>query len=148
MSINIRLMNENDVDDVLEIEKKSFSTPWSKEAFEMEMNNKLANYVVIEVDDNIIGYGGIWLIIDEGHITNVAIDPHYRGKGYSNHLVKGIIDLCLDNNIDRMTLEVRKSNVVAQNLYKKFGFEECGIRPGYYADTKEDAIIMWCNVNK
>lgn len=148
MSINIRLMNENDVDDILEIEKKSFSTPWSKEAFEMEMENKLAKYVVIEVDGKIIGYGGIWLILDEGHITNVAIDPYFRGKGYSNHLVKGIIDLCLTNNIDRMTLEVRKSNVVAQNLYKKYGFEECGIRPGYYADNKEDAVIMWCNIKK
>ena len=144
MAIVVREMNINDLEKVLEIEKKSFTTPWSEEAFKMEVEkNMLAKYIVVEDEDDILGYGGIWMIVDEGHITNIAVHPNHRGKGIGNYLVEGLIDLCKRCEIYRMTLEVRVSNIVAQSLYRKYGFENAGIRPRYYSDTNEDAIIMW-----
>lgn len=144
MDALIRDMTEVDIEDVLEIEKTSFSSPWSKDAFTLEITkNTLAKYIVAEMDNKVVAYGGIWFIIDEGHITNIAVHEKYRGLGISNKIVEGLIDLCIDRSIRAMTLEVRKSNEIAKSLYKKYGFEECGIRPGYYADDKEDAIIMW-----
>lgn len=146
MDINIRNMKEEDIEDILEIENQSFSTPWTRNAFLIELKeNKLARYIVAEVDGKVVGYGGIWLILNEGHITNIAVLEDYRGKGLGNRILEGIIWSCIKEDIDRMTLEVRKSNIVAQNLYEKYGFISSGIRPGYYADNKEDAIIMWRN---
>jgi ribosomal-protein-alanine N-acetyltransferase len=144
MGIIIRGMRESDLDRIMEIEVKAFSPPWSRESFLLELTkNLLARYIVAEVDGVVAGYGGIWLIIDEGHITNIAVDEKYRGLGIGNQLVEGLIQLCVDRDIKAMTLEVRKTNEVAKSLYKKYGFKEYGIRPGYYSDNNEDAIIMW-----
>ena len=144
MDICVREMQESDIDRIVEIEQESFSPPWSREAFLLELTkNILAKYIVVEVEDRVVGYGGIWLIIDEGHITNIAIDKEYRGLGLGNKLLEGLIQLCIDRDIKAITLEVRKSNEIAKGLYKKDGFKECGIRPGYYTNNNEDAIIMW-----
>ena len=144
MNVSVREMRESDIDRILEIERESFSPPWSREAFLLELTkNILAKYIVVEVDGKVVGYGGIWLIIDEGHVTNIAVDKEYRGLGLGNKLLEGLIQLCIDRDIKHITLEVRKSNEVAKGLYKKYGFKECGIRPGYYTDNNEDAIIMW-----
>jgi len=144
----IREMKEQDIDEIIEIERLSFSTPWSREAFVIEMTtNKLAKYIVAEKNGKLIGYAGLWFIIDEGHITNIAVKPEYRGQGVGASLVKELIDISEERGIPSLTLEVRKSNIVAKSLYQKYGFENCGIRPGYYSDTKEDAIIMWRNKN-
>lgn len=140
----VREMHEKDIDGVLRIEKLSFATPWSREAFVIEMTtNKLAKYIVAEKDGSIVGYAGLWFIIDEGHITNIAVDPQYRGQGIGALLVEELINISEKKGITNLTLEVRVSNTAAKSLYKKYGFQDCGIRPGYYADTKEDAIIMW-----
>lgn len=147
MNISIREMREEDLDRVMEIEKEAFTPPWSREAFLLELTkNLLAKYIVALVDGDIAGYGGIWLILDEGHITNIAVDKEYRGLGIGNKLLEGLIQLCIDRNIRAMTLEVRKSNEVAKSLYKKYGFKEYGIRPKYYQDNNEDAIIMWKSI--
>ena len=144
MNILIREMRESDLDRIMEIEIKTFSPPWSREAFLLELTkNLLARYIVAEIDGDVAGYGGIWLIIDEGHVTNIAVEEKYRGLGVGNKLVEGLIRLCRDRDIKAMTLEVRKSNEVAKSLYKKYGFKEYGIRPGYYSNNNEDAIIMW-----
>lgn len=144
MGINIRKMELGDLDQVLIIEREAFTTPWAEDAFVLEITkNQLARYLVAEIDGKIVGYGGIWLILDEGHITNVAVLSKNRGQGVGNYLVEGLIEICLQSNISAMTLEVRKSNITAQNLYKKYGFTESGIRPKYYSDNNEDAIIMW-----
>lgn len=143
-NVIIREMTEEDIDRVLVIEKETFTTPWSKDAFVLEITgNQLAKYVVAEKDGKIVGYGGLWLILDEGHITNIAVSPEYRGQGIGNLIVEGLVDICEKKGINNMTLEVRKSNLVAQSLYKKYGFIDCGVRKGYYSDTKEDAVIMW-----
>ncbi len=144
MKVCIREMLIEDVDQVIEVEKNSFSTPWSKEAFNLEITkNILARYLVAELEDKIVGYGGLWLIVDEGHITNIAVDEGHRNKGIGSLLLEGLIKICKEWNSKSMTLEVRESNEEAKNLYKKYGFKEYGIRPGYYADDNEDAIIMW-----
>lgn len=143
-NINIRKMELKDIGQVLFIEKVSFATPWSNDAFEKELReNKLARYIVAEIDKKVVGYGGIWLILDEGHITNIAVHNDYRGYGIGHRLVDGLVDVCYELNIARMTLEVREFNTPARNLYNNHGFIDMGKRPGYYADNNEDAIIMW-----
>lgn len=143
-SVIVRKMKLSDIDSVVDIEENSFAIPWTKGAFATELKrNMLAKYYVVEVDGRVVGYGGMWLIMDEAHIINIAVHPKYRGKGIGKKLVEGLIEEVLKLNIYRITLEVRRSNITAQALYKKFGFIPCGIRPEYYQDDKEDAIIMW-----
>ena len=139
----IRPMTMDDVDEVYIVEEDCFVDPWSKESIRKELKNNLARYLVAQLDDKIVGYVGVWFVVDEGHITNVAVHSDYRGKKVGDKLVKQMVELCKENNIVAMTLEVRASNIVAQNLYKKYGFKMGGIRKEYYSDNKEDAIIMW-----
>ena len=143
-SIEILSLKLEHIDSVLKIDALSFPTPWSRESFEREIEiNKFARYVVAKKDGVIIGYAGMWLILDEGHITNIAVHPEHRGIGAGNLLLEALIELCKLEQITSITLEVRKSNLVAQSLYTKYGFVEQGIRKGYYGDNKEDAVIMW-----
>lgn len=139
----IRSMTMDDVDAVYIVEEDCFVDPWSKESIKKELKNNLARYLVAQLDDKIVGYVGVWFVVDEGHITNVAVHSDYRGKKIGDKLVKEMVELCKENNIVAMTLEVRSSNAVAQNLYRKYGFKIGGIRKEYYSDNKEDAIIMW-----
>jgi [ribosomal protein S18]-alanine N-acetyltransferase len=139
----IRDMKLEDIDGVYNVEKSCFPDPWSKESFKKEIQNKLAKYLVAQVEDKVVGYIGAWFVIDEAHITNVAVSPEYRGQRIGDKIVKCFIDECNDNKINAMTLEVRVSNIVAQNLYKKYGFKLAGVRKEYYSDNKEDALIMW-----
>ncbi|MGI6606852.1 MAG: ribosomal protein S18-alanine N-acetyltransferase [Peptococcia bacterium] len=143
----LRPMKKEDVPQVVEIEKKSFPTPWSSYAFSCELaDNEFAYYLIVTTEENpaeVLGYGGMWIILDEVHITNIAITPAYRGKRLGEFLMKGMFALALRKGASRMTLEVRVSNQRAQRLYTKLGFTVAGIRPGYYSDTNEDALIMW-----
>lgn len=142
--IIVRKMKLTDINSVVDIERSSFSTPWPKSTFIAEIKmNKLARYYVVEVGGRVVGYGGLWLIMDEAHITNIAVHPEYRGKGMGKKLVEGLIEETSKIDIHRITLEVRRSNTAALALYKKFGFMPCGVRPEYYQDNGEDAIIMW-----
>jgi ribosomal-protein-alanine N-acetyltransferase len=142
--INIVPMKKEHIEDVLKIEELSFSVQWSREAFIQEvMHNKLARYLVIIEDNRVIAYGGMWFILDEAHITNIAVHPKYRRKGKGRQLVSALIDLASDEGIDQLTLEVRRSNYAAISLYESFGFETVGVRKEFYFDNKEDAFIMW-----
>lgn len=144
MEILIRKMEERDLDRIMEIEKDCFTTPWTRESFLIEITeNLLARYLVAEVDGLVVGYGGIWMIVGEGHITNIAVESKYRKLGIGKRLLEGLIKLSMAMGIGSMTLEVRESNIPAQNLYKQYGFIAHGIRPNYYQDDNEDAIIMW-----
>ena len=142
-NIIIRPMTIDDVDEVYKVEEDCFVDPWSKDSIRKELKNDLARYLVAKIDDKIVGYVGVWFVVDEGHITNVAVHSDYRGKKIGDRLVKEMVELCKENNLVAMTLEVRTSNTVAQNLYRKYGFKMGGIRKEYYSDNKEDAIIMW-----
>jgi ribosomal-protein-alanine N-acetyltransferase len=141
-------MELSDLDRVLEIEKVSFPTPWSRYTYLSELcENKNAYYLVGEVAGQVVGYGGIWTVLDEAHVTTIAVDPIYRGKKYGEGMLIALCKSALSLETERITLEVRKSNFTAQSLYLKIGFESAGIRKGYYVDTNEDAIIMWKELN-
>ncbi|MFL0267214.1 ribosomal protein S18-alanine N-acetyltransferase [Candidatus Clostridium radicumherbarum] len=142
-NITILALAPEHVDGVFTISKLSFKTPWSRESMEKELKNEVARYVVAVKDNMVIGYGGVWLILDEGQITNIAVHPEFRGLGISHLLLDALIQVCALEDIIAMTLEVRKSNTTAQNLYKKHGFVEEGVRKNYYLDPIEDGIIMW-----
>lgn len=142
----IEMMTSKDIDGVFEVEKNCFEHHWSKDSLKKELINENARYLVAKLCGKIVGYVGIWLILDEGHITNVAVHSDYRGQKIGDKLVQALVDLCKENNINSMTLEVRVSNIVAQNLYKKYGFKLAGIRKEYYSDNKEDAVVMWNDI--
>lgn len=137
-------MRVRDLNEIMIIERLSFSTPWSKGAFLSELlENDRAHYLVARMDGRAVGYVGIWLVADEGHITNVAVHPDYRSRGVGRRLMEAITDLARRRGARRLTLEVRKSNLRAQRLYESLGFRSVGVRRGYYRDNNEDAIIMW-----
>ena len=141
--ITVGSMTAADVDAVHEIETACFKTPWSKESFLHEIEeNQCARYVVVREDGKAIAYAGVWFIIDEGHITNIAVHPDKRGLGYGEMVTKAMIQLAADSGMNVMTLEVRRSNEIAQKLYHKLGFIDVGYRKKYYENT-EDALIMF-----
>jgi ribosomal-protein-alanine N-acetyltransferase len=143
-NVEISRMSLDDIDDVIVLERLSFIIPWSREAFVEELTkNKFALYISARINGRVIGYAGMWKVCDEGHITNVAVHPEYRRNGVGRKLVEGLIELAKKEEISRMTLEVRRSNTVAQELYSKYGFEVDGYRKEYYSDNGEDAVIMW-----
>jgi len=144
MDFNIRQAEEKDIIAIATLDKLCFSLPWSLGAFEREIReNDLALYIVAEVNDMIVGYAGLWRIVDEGHITNVAVHPDFRKMGFGETLVSLLIDCSREAGIITHTLEVRASNIAAIALYSKLGFVSAGIRQKYYQDNNEDAIIMW-----
>lgn len=143
MNVTLSLMQKEDLNEVLEISSLSLKESWSLQAFNEELSNPLAKYIIAKTPEKIVGFAGVWTIIDEGHITNIAVHPDFRKQGIGATLVKSLIEHCNTWGCLALTLEVRSSNIAAQNLYKKFGFIEEGIRKKYYSDNKEDAIIMW-----
>ena len=142
--ILVRPMTIADVDGVMAVEKDSFATPWSRSAFEEELaQNRLARYLVAEENGQVVGYAGMWLVINEAHVTNVAVSGTSRGAGIGRLLMETLMGLARENGMGSMTLEVRVSNAVARHLYETLGFAEAGIRKNYYSETKEDALILW-----
>lgn len=141
---NIRYMVVEDIDDVLIVEENSFPNPWTRTAFVNEVeHNKFAHYLVLEIDGRIIGYCGLWVIVDEAHITNIAINPDFRGMKLGEQLLSHAIELAKMLGAVKMSLEVRVSNYQAQGLYSKYGFQIGGTRKNYYTDNQEDALVMW-----
>ncbi len=182
MSYRLRPMRLNDISEVAQIEKRSFSLAWPASAYRRELrDNRLASYIVAqqvpdacdpyaiegqfgqpvslwgkvrsllgasdegsdEIVGDLVGYAGLWLMLDEGHITTIAVRPEHRGRGLGELLLIGLFERALTVGARWVTLEVRVTNSVAQNLYRKYGFRQEGIRKGYYSDNHEDAAIMW-----
>lgn len=142
--IRFENMGPQHLDQVMEIEKQSFPTPWPRQTFEFEIfYNELAEYIVAVVGSRVLGYGGMWMVLEDAHITNVAVHPAYRGRGLGRRLLLELMRRAIVRGGRRMTLEVRPSNHAARHLYKDLGFVERGVRPKYYQDNNEDAIIMW-----
>lgn len=140
-------MKLKDINDILKIEQESFATPWSREAFLNELtNNQFATYIVLEEAEQVIGYCGVWVVVDEAHVTNIALLPEYRGKKLGAALLTKVMETSKQMGANKMTLEVRVSNIVAQSLYRKMGFEDGAIRKRYYSDNLEDALVMWVNL--
>lgn len=136
-------MSLDDVGAVHEIERLSFSTPWPAYAFEQELRgNRLARYLVARAGDRIVGFAGVWMMVDEAHVTTFGVHPEWRRQGIGRQLLLNLAELAIAIGARRMTLEVRVSNDAAQGLYGAFGFEIAGRRPRYYSDDGEDALIM------
>lgn len=150
MEVTIEKMKMDDLDQVLEIEESSFSSPWSRTAFKMELNgkNRFSYYLVARDGHKVVGYLGAWLILNEAHITNIAVRPEYRKSGIGQKLMDSFFTQAVEKDIEAVTLEVRVTNDPAQNLYRKLGFKDMGIRPKYYQDNQEDALIMWKVLNR
>lgn len=144
LPLRIDPMRVRDLSSVLDIEKRSFTAPWSRNAFLSELlENDRAYYFAARVGERIVGYIGVWLVAGEGHITNVAVHPDFRNRGIGRRLLHAVADMVKERGGNRLTLEVRRSNRVAHSLYRSLGFMDAGIRKGYYRDNNEDAIIMW-----
>ncbi|WP_431808645.1 ribosomal protein S18-alanine N-acetyltransferase [Lysinibacillus sphaericus] len=150
MSSNIvyRKMVSEDVPSVYAIELATFPTPWTLDSFYYEMHENQYAHYVLAVDENntIIGFCGMWMVIDAAQITNVAVLETARGQGIGEGLMREAMRIAREHGMDVMSLEVRETNTVAQNLYRKLAFQDGGIRKGYYTDNGEDALVMWVNL--
>ena len=137
-------MTLDDIDDVQEVERSSFPVPWPANAFRHELTqNRNARYVVARAGNRVAGYAGIWLMVDEAHITTFAVHPGFRRQRVGERLLQRLFEIAAVMNAEWLTLEVRASNLPAQRLYEKYGFRRAGVRRRYYSDNNEDALIMW-----
>ncbi len=136
-------MTFDDLPAVHAIERASFAVPWPNDAYRNELStNRLASYVVARADDGIVGFAGLWVMVDEAHVTTFAVDPRWRRRGVGERLLLALLDIAVARRAREATLEVRLSNMPARRLYEKYGFRPVGIRPRYYSDNGEDALIM------
>lgn len=142
-SLELQTLNKSHIDGIMEIENQSFAIPWSRASVEKELSNKLAIYLVAVENDKVVGYGGMWHVVTEGYITNIAVHEDYRRQGIGDAIVKGLINIAKEKEMIGVTLEVRVSNKKAIELYRKNDFVFSGIRKEYYDDNKEDAFVMW-----
>ena len=146
--VTYRKMTSDDVESVYDIELATFPTPWTLDSFYYEVHeNQYAYYLIaVDEDDSIIGFCGMWMVIDAAQITNVAVTEAARGRGIGEGLMREAMRIAREYSMDVMSLEVRVTNSVAQNLYRKLAFQDGGIRKGYYTDNGEDALVMWVNL--
>lgn len=148
IDIEVEAMVESDLEEVLSMERLSFSTPWSRQIFLDELRNKEFSRMITaracdrNIYKGILGYGCYWIIYDEVHITNMAVHNKYRRKGIGEQLLRYMIEEARKMKSRLLTLEVRSSNLKAQALYQKFGFKAVAIRKKYYSDPREDALVM------
>lgn len=142
MNIIIDFMKEEDIDEILDISALSFSICWSKNSYLQELTNPVAKYLVAKINNKVVGFVGTWIVLDESHITNIAVHPNHREQGIASKLLEELLNYCKNQGCISYTLEVRSSNIAAQSLYEKHGFKQNGIRKRYYEDNNEDAILM------
>ena len=143
LRLRIEAMRLEDLAAVHQIELASFSAPWPPNAYRSELEtNRLASYLVARAEDRVVAYGGMWLMVDEAHITTFAVHPAWRRQKIGERLLLAFLDLAIDRRAREATLEVRLSNLAARRLYEKYGFRPVGLRPRYYSDDGEDALIM------
>ncbi len=137
-------MTLDDITAVQEVERNSFPVPWPANAFRQELTqNKNARYVVARAEGMVVGYAGLWLMVDEAHITTFAVLPDFRRRRIGERMLQRLFEIAAELGAAWLTLEVRASNLGAQRLYEKYGFRRAGVRRRYYSDNSEDALIMW-----
>ena len=143
-TISFRYANQYDIPLIVHIENQSFTVPWPESAFYNDIiHNRFAVYLLLEYEGRVVGYCGVWIVLDEAHITNIAVLPGYRGRKLGEALMRKVKEVAKQAGANTMTLEVRVSNTAARSLYQKLGFREGGIRKDYYTDNLEDAVVMW-----
>lgn len=141
--IRIEPMQHEDIEAVTELDAKCFPVPWSSSAYSTEISNPSAYYIVAKANGKIVGYAGMWLVMDEAHITTIGVDPEYRRQKIGERMLVHLLDEAIHRGARRATLEVRRHNTAAQNLYFKYGFRVAAVRKGYYTDNNEDALVLW-----
>ena len=145
--LTIRKMELEDINQVMFVELSSFTSPWTEEIFIQELKeNQHAHYYIITIDEKVIGYVGMWIVLDDAQITNIAILAGYRGQKLGEKLFRFAMQRAISLGVTNLSLEVRITNIVAQKMYRKFGLVPGGIRKNYYTDNQEDAIVMWVNL--
>ena len=142
-SISIEPMRSTDLEVVANIDRRCFPSPWLPTSYLTELSNRAACYLVARIGKEIVAYAGEWVIMDEAHITTLAVDPDYQGHKIGQRLLLALLDEALLRGASHMTLEVRESNRIAQSLYCKYGFRSAALRKSYYTDNGENAIVMW-----
>ncbi len=142
-TINFRPMTKADISALVKLEAESFYDAWNENMLLNEVSNKLTTYLVMEVAGKLIGYAGFWLVAGEAQITRVAVYEDERGQGYGTRLTAELVSKAWEMGAEAITLEVRESNIAAQKAYLTCGFASEGIRPNYYEDNHENAVIMW-----
>ena len=143
LRVSIEPMGLDDLPTVQAIEEASFTTPWPPHAYRSEIEtNRLAQYIVARVGGEVVAYAGMWMMVDEAHVTTFAVDPRWRRQRIGERLLLTLLDLARSRRAREATLEVRLSNLAARRLYEKYGFRPVGLRPRYYSDNNEDALIM------
>ena len=135
-------INEEYAKELAELDKECFSLPWSESSFFKESSNPLAQYVIAKIDDKIVGYAGFWEVVDEGQITNIAVLKDFRRQKIAQKMLEKLIEKAKNKNLCTLSLEVRKSNTAAINLYEKFDFKKVGERKDYYKNPTENAYLM------
>jgi [ribosomal protein S18]-alanine N-acetyltransferase len=142
--LEIAAMVLEDIPDVLKIEELSFPSAWPPNAFMNELrDNKLAHYFVGRLEGRIVAYGGVWVILEDSHVTTIAVHPDVRGQRLGEEILVHLLDEAIERDASWITLEVRETNDVAQKLYRKYGFTVVSTRRGYYTDNNESALVMW-----
>ncbi|HOD36780.1 MAG TPA: ribosomal protein S18-alanine N-acetyltransferase [Syntrophales bacterium] len=145
-------MSGTDLPEIMKIERASFPVPWSEALFRQELEFALSRSLVAkskgETGGDAVGYITYWVIYDEIHVNNLAVKPDFRRRGIASRLVGTALEKALAEGAIRCTLEVRASNEAARRLYEKFGFTVQGVRSRYYAESGEDALVMWADLNK
>ena len=141
--IRVRIAKSSDLDDIYELDVQTFAMPWSKEALSYDiLENDNAFVIVAEYEGEFAGYADIWTVLDEADLNSIAVRVDFRRKGIGDAIMLAMTEMLSANGVATINLEVRVSNMPAIKLYKKYGFNECGVRPGYYLDNGEDALIM------
>lgn len=145
MAVTLRLepLAEHHLAEILAIEKAVNGSPWSERSFRNEIDHRHGVFRVAIEEGRVVGYGGVWLVIDEAHVTNVAVAPVYHRRGIGRRLMIDLLVLAREAGMTCSTLEVRAGNTAAIDLYEKLGFVRTAVRRGYYPDNKEDALVMW-----
>ncbi|MBF1322801.1 MAG: ribosomal protein S18-alanine N-acetyltransferase [Mogibacterium diversum] len=141
--IRVRIAKSSDLDDIYDLDVQTFAMPWSKEALSYDiLENDNAFVIVAEYEGEFAGYADIWTVLDEADLNSIAVRVDFRRKGIGDAIMLAMTEMLSANGVATINLEVRVSNMPAIKLYKKYGFNECGVRPGYYLDNGEDALIM------
>lgn len=141
--VSLRPMSAADIPAAAAIEEQSFHDAWHAAMLLDELNNSLAHYLVLEEELRVLGYAGFWLVAGEAQITRVAVAASERGRGLGRALTSALVRLAWELGAEAVTLEVRAGNKAAQSVYRQCGFAAAGVRPRYYEDNHEDAVIMW-----
>ena len=138
-----RICEEKDLPSVMELDREAFFDPWSRDTWQGELQNKFAIWIVEELEQEIVGYAGIWTVAGEAQVMRVAVRKELRNQGLGLALTQMLVRKAWEAGAEAITLEVRESNAAARKVYERCGFVSRGIRPGYYEDNHEGAVIMW-----